>query len=129
MASNTSSADWTGIGCASEAEITAIESSLGITATDGDRIALTYDRNDHPQFVLAGTTLNGCNNTNAYVNSAKDESAFYQVLLTDGVGAPVYTTLINESTTGFNNNDYDFQLLVGANGEAVSDLYFYIELD
>ncbi len=131
FASNSSSLDWSGIGCASSAEISAIESSLGISGTDADNIASTYDSNAHPSFDVGSVTgISGCNSTNTYTNTGKDTSTFYQILLTDTAGSPVYTTLINDTTTGFDASTHDFQLLVGESDAAgASTVYFYIELD
>ena len=130
FASNDSSVNWTGIGCASAAELTSIEASLGITATDADRINATYTSGAHPSFDVGTVTgITGCNSTNAYTNTGKDASTFYQILLTDTEGDPVYTTLINDSTTGFNSVAHDFQLLVGeSDAVGTTNLYFYLEL-
>jgi len=131
FASPDSTVQWDGIGCANASEISSIESSLGISATDADNIASTYSSNSHPSFDVGTVTgITGCNSTNTYVNSGPSSSAFYQILLTDRDGTPVYTTLINESTTGFDGNTHDFQLLVGESDAAgTTTLYFYIELD
>jgi hypothetical protein len=130
FASNESDVVWSGIGCASAAEITDLETFLGISPTDADRINQTYTTNSHPDFTVGGTPISGCNTTNAYINGGtKDASTFYQVLLTDTNGAPVFTTLINDSTTGFDNAAHDFQLLVGEPDSAgTTAMYFYIEL-
>lgn len=130
FASTDNAVSWGGIGCASAAEVVTLETNLGIAATDADRIERTYTSNAHPAFSVGGAPLTGCNSTNAFVNSALETSSFYQVLLTDGEGDAVYTTLINESLVGFDTVAHDFQLLVGESDAAgVTSLYFYIELD
>lgn len=130
FASNDSGVNWTGIGCASAAEISALETFLGVAPTDADRINQTYTSTSHPAFNVSGTQISGCNSTNAYVNSGPSTDAFYQILLTDTEGDPVYTTLINDTTTGFDGSAHDFQLLVGeADSVGTTTLYFYIELD
>jgi len=131
FASTTSTVEWDGIGCANSSEISAIEASLGISGTDADNIASTYSNNNHPTFDVGTVTgISGCNSTNTYVNSGPSTNAFYQILLTDTSGDAVYTTLINESTTGFDSSTHDFQLLVGESDAAgTTTLYFYIELD
>ncbi|MBW2990750.1 hypothetical protein KY348_03530 [Candidatus Woesearchaeota archaeon] len=131
FASNASTLNWSGIGCANAAEITAIEGSLGITAgTDPDDIAGTYSNNNHPSFNVGTVSgISGCNSTNTYVNSAPSTDAFYQILLTDSNGYPVYTTLINDTEQGFDTNTHDFQLLVGESETVgTTTLYFFIEL-
>lgn len=130
FASASGAVDWGTIDCTDEAGIATLEGALGISATDADRIENTYTSNAHPDFEVGGTPLSGCNSTNAYVSGALDPSSFYQVLLADGSSNFVYTTLINESLTGFDSAAHDFQLLVGENeGAAPTDLYFYIELN
>ena len=130
FASTDNAVSWGGIGCASAGEITALETALSIAGTDADRVENTYTSNAHPDFEVGGASLSGCNSTNAYVSSALDPSSFYQVLLTDTEGDAIYTTLINESLTGFDSATHDFQLLVGENETAATtDLYFYIELN
>jgi len=125
FASNDSAVAWAGIGCADAIEVTAIETFLGIAPTDADRINQTYTTNSHPDFEVGGVAVSGCNTTNV----GTDATAFYQVLLTDTNGAPVFTTLINESTTGFDSAAHDFQLLVGEPDSAgTTAMYFYIEL-
>ncbi len=130
FASTSNAVSWNGIGCASAGEVTAIETALGIAATDADTIGLTYNSLS-PSFTVAGTALSNCNSTNTYVNNGvKDPSTFYQVLLTDTGGTAVYTTLINQSTQGFDGSNHDFQLLVGESDAAgVTPMYFYLELN
>ena len=130
FASNDSGVNWAGIGCASVAEVLALETFLGIVPSDPDRINQTYTSTSHPAFNVSGTQLSGCNSTNAYVNSGPSATAFYQILLTDTEGDPVFTTLINDTTTGFDGNTHDFQLLVAEpDSVGTTPLYFYVELD
>jgi len=68
FASPDSTVQWDGIGCANASEISSIESSLGISATDADNIASTYSSNSHPSFDVGTVTgITGCNSTNTYV--------------------------------------------------------------
>jgi hypothetical protein len=130
FASNTSAVNWTGIGCANAAEITNIETSLGIAAADGDTLAKTYINTNHPAFQVGGYSLSGCNSTNAFANAGRNAQLYYQVLLTDTGGNPVYTTMINTSATSFTGSNFDFELLVGESDAAgTTPMYFYIELD
>ena len=57
-------------------------------------------------------------------------AAFFQILLQEGGGNIVYTTLINASTTGFNGAPWDFEMLDGEKGgdAAVTPYYFWVEL-
>ena len=130
LASNDTAVDWSTIDCASEAEIAELDLALGIIGADPDGVEETYVDTTHPAFSVGGQAISGCNHTNAYSNSAKASNLYHQILLMDGGSDPVYTTLINDSGTGFDNTAYDFQLLVGeADSAGSSQLYFYIELD
>lgn len=131
FASTDNSVTWSGIGCITDAERATIETALGISSTDPDRINTTYDSNSHPSLTIGEVSgITGCNSTNAYINTGLDATSFYQILLTDTDGDAVYTTLINDSTTGFDGAAHDFQLLVGeSDGAGTTAMYFYIELD
>jgi hypothetical protein len=76
--------------------------------------------------------MTGCYSTKAYNSAGEQGTGFWQVLLNDETNS-VYTTILDDSPeTGFNSQDWDFQLLVGENGkvgnEAVTPYYFYVEL-
>lgn len=129
FASNDSAVSWSGIDCADTTDISTIEAALGIVPTDPDRINATYTTTAHPDFTVGGASISGCDSTNAYTDTGLDASSFYQVLLTDTDGDAVYTTLINESLTGFNSAAHDFELLVGeSESEGTTPMYFYLEL-
>lgn len=130
FASTTGSVAWAGISCANSTLITTAETSLGIASSDADGITETYSGNSHPGFQVGGVGLTGCNSTNAYSDTGRVASLYYQILLVDTDGTPVYTTLINDSATSFTGTSYDFELLVGESDTAGStSMYFYIELD
>ena len=131
FASTDNSLNWSGIGCASAAEISTLDTALGIDGTDADSVNATYDSNSHPSLTIGAVSgISGCNSTNAYIDSGQDATSFYQILLTDTEGDEVYTTVINDSTTGFDGVSHDFQLLVGeSDAGGTTAMYFYIELD
>jgi hypothetical protein len=130
FASIDDSVEWSGIDCATPAELSAIDTLLGISADDEDGINQTFTSNAFPDFEVAGVSISGCNSTNAYSDGALEASTYYQILLTDTSGDAVYTTLINDSATSFQGAGADFQLLVGENdGAGTTAIYFYIELD
>jgi hypothetical protein len=133
-ASRASDVDWTTINCTNATEITAEETFLGKTATDGDSVTNTYTSISHPGFSVGSTSISNCNSTNAY-DSTGGGSNFWQVLLIDGDtdanSDVVYTTILDATTqSGFNSLDWNFELLVGENGTnpSVTAYYFYTEL-
>ena len=130
FASTDNAVSWSGIGCASGAELSAIDIALGIDSSDADGINETYTLNSFPGFEVAGVAISGCNSTNAYSGGGLEATAYYQILLTDTEGDAVYTTIINDSATSFTGSGADFELLVGENdGAGTTAIYFYIELD
>lgn len=127
-ASNNSVVDWTTIACANDGNMTALDTFLGLTASDADSAYNTYGSPSHLGFTVAGTTItaNTCNSTNAYDNSGSQTALFSQVLLADAASVPVFTTILNASSTAFNGAQVDFELLAGVNG--AGPLYFFLEL-
>lgn len=128
---------WAGTTCLGAAGITTEEGTLNMAATDADSVTNTFDNttSTHPAFEVGSTTIgaSSCYATNAYVDNATQSAAFSQVLLADGASNVVYTTLINDSTTGFDSNSWDFELLVGEDGHngdtAATPYYFWVELN
>jgi len=129
FASTDNALSWASVACITEGQIATLDTALGIIGSDPDGVEETYSSTTHPGFSVGGIPLSNCNATNAYSNSASDAGLYYQILLTDGTDV-IYTTLINDSGTGFDNTPYDFQLLVGEPDSAGSTtMYFYIEID
>jgi hypothetical protein len=127
-ASNSSSVQWSSIYCANAANMSSADTFLGMTSSNPDSVTKTFGSPLHQAFSVAGININAnqCNTTNAYTNAGKSSAYFTQVLLADSRNAPVFTTLINASSTGFKNSPVDFELLSGVPGAGT--LYFFIEL-
>jgi hypothetical protein len=133
-ASRSGDVTWSTIGCLelvnATIDIAAEETELGQSATDPDSVRNTFSLVDHPAFGVGPVTVENCQSTHAYSNGAQG-TGFWQVLLTDTVNT-VYTTVLDASPeVGFDNNPWDFQLLVGENGKGNQDVtpyYFYVEL-
>lgn len=132
-ASRNSSVSWTGVACASAADITAEETFLGHNDTAPDSLTNTFTSTTHPDITIGSSTVSGCPATQAYDSTGAQNNAFHQILLNGG-GDIVYTTIIENATTaGFNNLPWHFQLLVGEPGfgldaESTTPYYFYLEL-
>jgi hypothetical protein len=133
-ASRDQNVDWSTINCTNQTEINDEDAYLGKTGNDPDSVNQTFNETNHDRFAVGSTVLgpDECPSTNAYTDSGKNESLWQQVLLSDGDPDTVYTTIIDEDQVGFNNKTYDFQLLVGENGnetsQAPTTYYFYTEL-
>ncbi len=133
-ASRNSTIDWSTINCTDSSERLIEESHLEKVVGDGDSVTNTYNSTAHPSFFIGtkNITQNSCYSTNVYVNGVAQSTEFYQVLLSDGDGKLVYSTIIEAGTLGYNNEEMDFQLLVGENNkpgnEAPTTYYFFTEL-
>ncbi len=134
-ATRTTNPTWSGVNCLSTANVATEETYLGQATSDADSVSNTYSNATyHPAFDVGSTTIpaDDCYATNAFDSSGSQNTKFYQMLLQDGGGNIVYTTLMNGSQTGFDGSPWDFELLVGENEHAGSEgttpYYFWVEL-
>ena len=131
-ASRNNSIDWSQVGCANQSSIYNEETLLNM-GNSSERINRTFNQTSNPQFFVGGTdiTANSCRSTNAYNASGYQQSDFYQILLSSQNNM-IYTTLIDQNKKGFDNNTYDFEMIVpedGSNGNtATTTYYFYVEI-
>ncbi len=122
---------WSTVSCASPANISTEESELGFASADEDSINKTFNLTTHAQF-YAGDTLisaNSCYSTYLNVGGQSQSDNFSELILADK--KLIYTSLLENSVQGFNNETYDYQLIVpdNTNQSSASELYyFYIEL-
>jgi hypothetical protein len=130
------SIDWTSIRCANASDVAMENKLMNHSSTADDNINSTFSRTTHDPFWTATKefTQNMCNYTLVtFVNDAAQTSTsdFQEILLTDG-SSIVYTSLIENSSVGFDLGRYDFQLLVPEKGWSLgtssTPYYFYVEL-
>jgi len=107
----------------------------------------TQDYN-HTSFFVGGQEINGFQNYNItgacpYVKTYNSTAgaAFEEVLLYqdtnsgDGINHDglIYTALLQSDVNGYNNQSWDFQMIVGENGHngdvSTTTYYFYVELE
>ena len=124
-ASQSNSVTWASI--AAENDCTTDES---LTGTGSDRVNNTFTPSSNSAFQVGSITISA--NTacalNTFVNSVAQSTYFEEVLLTDGSDS-VYTAILEDNQAGYDNNPYDFQLLVpDDNDGTTTTYYFYIEL-
>jgi len=131
------SLDFSSVGCAQAAHITAQNNFHNMTGSQADSVNRTFNATAHAGFVVAGVTIpqNNCSSTALWVNDTKQTQSatalFQEVLLVENTGSVVYTSLINDDKTGFDNSTYDFQLIVPESDVRATPTtyYFYVELD
>ena len=101
-----------------------------LTGTGSDRTNLTFTPSANTVFNV-GTTVIAAGSacaTNTYVNSTAQAATFEEVILDDTANI-VYTGLLENNAQGFDNGNYDFQIIVPDNRTtAVETYYFYAEL-
>ncbi|MGV8150812.1 MAG: hypothetical protein ACP5NV_03740 [Candidatus Woesearchaeota archaeon] len=131
-----SSISWSSIGCANQTVINAEELSVSMSSSATDSINSTFASSIHRSFLVGTTSIvnSTCRSIATYVNDTAqvidESSVFQEVLLADISGNMVYTTMIENNDQGFDNNNYDFQLLVAENESSTipTTYFFYVEL-
>jgi hypothetical protein len=124
--------EWATIYCANSTEVDTEDSYLEHAGTDN--ISSTFVNVSHSQFYAAGINIpaDTCPTLNTYVNNNSQDTSFEEMVLADGDGDIVFTTIIENAATGFDGNNYDFQMIVPENGSAswssATPYYMYVEL-
>jgi len=135
-ATRSSVIDWSTIGCANTGIIAAEDTYMNMTLTSPDTINKTFANTVHRSFYVGDRKINNstCRAIATYVNGTaqtpSENAAFQEILLADTSSNMVYATLVNSSTIGYNNQRYDFQMIVAENEfKPVSTTYYmYVEL-
>jgi len=131
------SISWTLVNCSNQTNIGSEEYSLNITDSKVDSINRTFNRTIHRSFYVGSNYISNstCPAIATYVNGTRqtinETAAFQEILLSDRTSI-IYATLLENKVQGFNNQQYDFQLIVPDYGsEALTTAvpyYFFIEL-
>jgi hypothetical protein len=130
---NSSVPYWSSIICASPLIIAKEELALNITSSNIDSINSTFNKTLHNEFYVGIEKINAdsCPSIALNVNSTTQTTEFQQVLLSEG-SSLIYASLLEDSAYGFNNQTYDFQMIVpeiGLDGSHASvPYYLYLEL-
>jgi hypothetical protein len=70
-----------------------------------------------------------------YVNDADQGQdsgdSFQEFLMEDSTNNLIYVAIMNDNTAGYNNNNYDFQMIVAESSVQATPqtYYFWVELD
>lgn len=135
--SRNDSISWTQVNCSNQTIIGNEEYALNITDSKVDSINRTFNTSIHKTFYVGNIYIRNstCPAIATYLNGTpqtrNESAAFQEVLLTDRTNL-IYSTLLENKIQGFNNQLYDFQLIVPDYGsEAITTsvpYYFFIEL-
>jgi len=131
-----SAIDWASVGCADNGLINTEDTVMNMTLTSPDTINRTFNNTVHKTFYVGTTKIQNstCRAIATYVNgtpqTASENAVFQEILLKDGSSNLIYTTLVNASTLGYNNNKYDFQMILAENEylSVPTNYYLYVEL-
>ena len=132
-----STVSWANISCATQTMIDAEEAGVGVSSAATDSINSTFVATIHKTLLVGTKTITNstCRSIATYINDTTqviDETAYFQeVLLGDEAsGRLIYATTIENDHQGFNNANFDFQLLVAENESSTvpTTYFFYVEL-
>ena len=112
---------------------------LAINHTNAnDNITATFDELTHDAFLVGDISIpsDTCYSLHTYINDSNQSSSFQEMVLYDGTnhtdGDILYATILENDLAGFDNQTYDFQMIVPDYGtlEISGNLgyYFYVEL-
>ena len=114
------------------------ESSLGMSNTSSDGVNETFNETtDYDAFYVGTTYINEICPTVYLYNSSNTSSTdtYQEVILYDAAANnTVFTSIIKEGgIVGFNNQVWDFQMIVAENGylgdDQATTYYFYVALE
>ena len=143
-ASNNTVGDWTRVFCVNLTanssnttlygpNATILETLYGATLTDRDGIDETFTV--FANITVGSKTMN-CSAIQVYNGSASPSYNWNETLLYENdtieetTRSIIYAAQVAQNQNGFNNNTWDFQMIVGENGDisTTTTYYFYVEL-
>ncbi len=112
---------------------TILEDMYGANPNDKDGIDETFTT--YMNVTIGSTTLLNCPATRTYNGSGAENSIHWNETLlwenhSSGLNTVVYTAFVEQNENGFNNKTWDFQMIVGEDGDTsgTATYYFYVEL-
>ena len=122
--------------CAANATVNTEDAFNNMTGSSSDSVNQTFLNQTHKGFYVGETPIanNTCRALATFVNDTRQsisESAYFQeILLQDSATNLIYVTIIEPHLAGFDNNSYDFQLIVAESGVKTSPTtyYFFTEI-
>lgn len=130
------SIDWSNITCANRTTIENEDAYLNLNSSKSDSINMTFNATQHKRFYAASKliTNSSCPSISTYVGGVAQGSGeankFQEILLRDQSNNLLYTTILESGVVGFDNNRYDFQMIVAEDEtkQTATTYYFYLEL-
>jgi hypothetical protein len=128
--------DWSSIACADRTAISSEDTTLNMSVENADTINKTFVNTIHKQFYVGAKLIQNstCPAIATYINDTaqtpSEDASFQEIVLKDTSNAIIFTTLITQNTTGFDTNNYDFQMILPEDEYKAtpSTYYLYVEL-
>ena len=128
--------DWAGVECADNSLIDSEDAYMNMSMASPDTINRTFNNTMHKTFFVGTNKIQNstCRAIATYVNGApqtpSENAVFQEILLKDTSSNLIYATLVNSSTNGYNNQRYDFQMILAENEyhSTPTNYYLYVEL-
>ncbi|MGB9748555.1 MAG: hypothetical protein ACP5OZ_02850 [Candidatus Woesearchaeota archaeon] len=133
---NSVTPSWTNIRCANSSELSSEETFFNMSSADDDSISKTFNSTTHKSFFVGTKPISSstCFATYTYIQnqsqSPSEEAKFQEIILSDGANL-IFATLLENKSVGFNNQTYDFQMLLPESkllSAPNTAYYFYLEL-
>lgn len=127
------SIEWSSVNCSNTTQLEAENTAMSHNNTY-DNITATFSDTTHNPFWVGGVSIgqNECPTLNTYVDNSTQDTDFEEMALYDGTSI-IYATILENDADGFDENNYDFQMIVpenGANGfSGATAYYIYVEVN
>lgn len=131
FASRHNDINWNQIRCAETSEIQSEDTTLGYDSQKEYSINRTFNNFLHSEFYVFFTLIQENTCPAVRLNTINEENSedFEEIIITDNNSKIIYSSIINANQTGFNNETYDYQMIL-PDGEdpQPTTYYFYVEL-
>ncbi len=139
--SNYSAMSWSTVNCSNVTSLEWENDRFNHTNPD-DNITKTFNASinstddnltvsgSHAEFYVAGRLMvgNTCPTLNTYNTSSAQDDVFEEIALYDG-NSVIYAAILEDDETGYNGNQYDFQMIVPENAlSGTTAYYIYVEI-
>jgi hypothetical protein len=134
-ASRSSTIVWQNVNCSNSSLLTSEDAFLGMPLANIDTINKTFNGTIHKTFVVGSRSITNSTcpsialNINNTAQSPSEQASFQEIALYDG-SSNVYSATIENNLYGFDNQTYDFQMIVPDSyaETTATTYYFWVEL-
>jgi len=134
---NSSTIVWANVNCSNLSVLEQENINMEHTGVD-DNITATFNTTagaTHAAFYVGSVLIpaNNCPTINVYRNNASNDNYWEEMALHETTGLnTIYAAIIDDNEIGYNNKNYDFQMIVPENGNSsfsgATAYYIYVQL-